>query len=80
MNNEFGGGRSRTHGITPLIPEGSIPMRDSGRSLGENEMEKVAQIPIDHQVGDPPKTASELQNPRQGRGGGQRQNNFLGDL
>jgi hypothetical protein len=45
LDNDYG--RSRSHQLDPLVPNGEMPLRGSGSMEG---MSKV-QIPIGHQVG-----------------------------
>lgn len=45
LDNDYG--RSRSHQLDPLVPNGDMPLRGSGSMEG---MSKV-QIPIGHQVG-----------------------------
>ena len=61
LDDDFG--RARSHQLDPLVPGGDMPLRGSGSMEGT----QMVQIPIGHQVGQPPKTANEAQNPRQGR-------------
>ena len=59
--NDFG--RARSHLVDPLMATGDIShLRGSGSMEGK---QMAVQIPIGHQVGDPPKTANEGHNPRQ---------------
>lgn len=53
LENDFG--RSRSHQLDPLVPNREMPLRGSGSMEGTS----IAQIPIGHQVGQPPKTANE---------------------